>query len=241
MTLAIGHRGVAHRCPENTMASYAEALKLGVDMIELDVQRTLDGHLVIIHDDVVNRTSNGKGPVRAQDLAELKSLDFGSWFDPRFAGERIPTLAEVIDLVRGKAQLNIELKTTSAFDPGVERQLVTELKAAGFLDESLISCFDHYALRTVRAEDPAVRLGALYGNATGLAVDMARWAQAGALHPYFPFVTPQLVQDAHAANIQVNVWTVDSPDLARRLMSFGVDGIISNSAAVLELVKDSRR
>lgn len=241
MTRAIGHRGVAHRCPENTMASFAEALKLGIDMIELDVQRTLDGHLVILHDDAVNRTSNGKGPVRAQNLHDLKALDFGSWFDPRFAGERIPTLAEVIDLVRGKAELNIELKTTSALDPGVERQLVAELKAADFLADSLISCFDHYALRAVRAEETSVRLGALYANATGLAVDMARWAQAGALHPYFPFVTPRLVEEAHAANIQVNVWTVDSPDLARRLMSWGVDGIISNSASVLELIKESRR
>ena len=237
MTLAIAHRGVPRRFPENTLASFAEALRLGADMIELDVQRTQDGHIVVIHDEVVDRTSNGHGPVRSQTLAELKSLDFGGWYDPRFAGERLPSLAEVIDLVRGKAQLNVELKTTSTFDPGFEAQLVKELKAAAFLDDCILSCFDHYALRAVRQEDPGVRLGALYANGTGIAVDMARWADAQALHPFFPFVTPELVQTAHAAGVQVNVWTVDQPVLAQMMLAYGVDGIITNSPDILQQVK----
>lgn len=241
MTLAIGHRGVAQVRPENTMASFEEALKTGVDMIETDIQRTSDGHLVILHDDRVDRTSNGHGPLRAKTLAELKALDFGGWFDPRFARERIPTLAELLDLVRGKAQLNLELKTASPLDPGVEKQLIDELRAAHMLDDCIISCFDHYALRTVRAEEPKVQTGVLYTARTGLEVDMARWAEAQALHPFFFFVTPDLVSAAHAQQIRVNAWTVDSTDVAQMLMAVGVDGIISNSPDVLKLVKGAGR
>lgn len=240
MTLAIGHRGVAQVCPENTMASFAEALKTGVDMIETDIQRTRDGHLVILHDDRVDRTSNGQGALRSKTLEELKALDFGSWFDPRFAGELIPTLTEVLDLVRSKAQLNIELKTATPLDPGVEKQLVDELRAARMLDDCIISCFDHYALRAVRTEEPSLRTGVLYTARTGLEVEMARWAEAQALHPFYFFVTPDLIAEAHARQILVNAWTVDSPDAARMLMAIGVDGIISNSPDVLKVVKAAK-
>lgn len=243
MALAIAHRGVPKRFPENTMVSFAEALRLGADMIELDVQRTQDGHLVIIHDDVMDRTSNGNGPVRAQTLAQLKSLDFGGWYDPRFAGERIPTLAELVDLVRGKAQLNVELKSTSALDPGFEAQVLAELKAADFLDDCILSCFDFDALQTLRRENPTVRLGALYDHRLGRAGDVARWADEQtlqALHPHFAFASPMLVRAAHARGMQVNVWTVDKPILTRVLLAVGVDGIITNSPEILQLVKSSQ-
>ena len=114
--IVLAHRGYSAKAPENTMAAFELALAVGADGIELDVHMTRDGEIVVIHDDTLDRTTNGKGPVSDQTMAELRELDAGSWFSPEFAGERIPTLKLVLELIKDKdVLLNIEIKTGLGF------------------------------------------------------------------------------------------------------------------------------
>lgn len=235
--LPVGHRGIPALAPENTLAAFREALTAGAEMIELDIQRTRDGELVVIHDTSIDRTTDGKGRIRELTLAEIRSHDAGSWFSPAFAGEKVPTLAEVIDLERGRAVLNIELKSSFLIEPGFEEALLDCLRRENFLDQVIISSFDHFSLRLVKELNPKVRTGALYMALTGIAVDMARWARSDALHPYYLFVTPDLVREAHQAGLKVYTWTVDSPEAAKYLLKAGVDGIMSNRAEILEILR----
>lgn len=236
--LGIAHRGVAAVAPENTLASFEEALRLGAPMIELDVHRMAGGQLVVVHDDTIDRTTNGKGKVREMTLDQIRAYDAGSWFAPRFAGQRVPTLAEVIDLVRGRAGLNVELKTSSRTDPGVEGELIDLLKEEDFLDQVIISSFDYDALRVVKDLEPAVRTGVLCVAGTGSAIQLARRIGADALHPYFVFATPWLVARAHRHGLRVNAWTVDNPVAAAFLIKSGADGIISNTPKVLAMCRN---
>lgn len=233
--LPVGHRGIPALAPENTLAAFREALKAEAEMIELDVQRARDGEFVVIHDTSIDRTTDGKGRIRELTLAQIRSYDAGSWYSPAFAGEKVPTLAEVIDLVRGQAALNIELKSSFLIEPGFEEALLDFLGRKDFLDQVIISSFDHFSLRLIKGLNPTVKTGALYMALTGMAVEMARWSLADALHPYYMFVTPDLVREAHAAGLKVYTWTVDSPEAAKYLIKAGVDGIMSNRAEILEL------
>ena len=160
--LLIGHRGYPALYPENTLASFEGAMQAGCDMIELDVTLTRDRKLVVIHDDTLDRTTTGKGPVRGHALAEIKALDAGSWFDARFAAERVPELSEVIRLTAGRCMLNIEIKE-SAFEAdypvdAIEHQVVKLVKTSGALDRVIISSFDKRILERIAAMDapPAI-------------------------------------------------------------------------------------
>ncbi len=160
--LLIGHRGYPALCPENTLASFEGAMQAGCDMIELDVTLTKDRKVVVIHDDTLDRTTTGKGPVRGHALAEIKALDAGSWFDARFAAERVPELWEVMELTAGRCMLNIEIKD-SAFEEdfpadAIEHQVVKLVRKSGAMDRVIISSFDKRILQRIAAMDapPAV-------------------------------------------------------------------------------------
>ena len=235
----VAHRGACRRAPENTLAAFSAALELGAQAIELDVQRTRDGELVVIHDETVDRTTDGSGPVRELSLAEIRSLDAGSWFRPAFAGERVPTLSEVIRTVRGKACLNVEIKGGPnpgvAPDDDIAGQVLELLRAEDFLGQVLISSFNHEILARVRALDAAVPIAVLYLRHHSHALEVAARVGAQALHPFFASVTPGMVRAAHRRGLRVNPWTVDSPWVGRLLFSFGADAIITNQPSVLAL------
>ncbi|MGE5258214.1 MAG: glycerophosphodiester phosphodiesterase, partial [Hyphomicrobiales bacterium] len=144
--LLIGHRGYPARFPENTLASFQGAMQAGCDMIELDVTLTRDRKVVVIHDDTLNRTTNGNGAVSKHTLAEIKQLDAGSWFDPQFSAERVPEIDELIQLTANRCLLNIEIKT-SAFEAdypedAIERQVVKLVKTSQAMGRVIISSFD---------------------------------------------------------------------------------------------------
>ena len=148
--LLIGHRGYPARYPENTLAAFTGAMDAGCDMIELDVTLTRDRRVVVIHDDTLDRTTNGSGPVRDRTVEEMRKLDAGSWFAPRFAAERVPLLDEVIALTAGRCMLNIEIKE-SAFEEGypadaIEHQVAELVKTAGAMDRVIVSSFDRRIL-----------------------------------------------------------------------------------------------
>ena len=221
----IAHRGASNDAPENTLAAFELALEQGADCIELDCRVTCDGHLVVIHDATVDRTTNGSGKVSEMSLAEIRALDAGSWFHPRFAGERVPTLQEALLLLRGRCAVNVEIKGTKAHQPGIEEKVVGLLRAARVPAESvIISSFDSSYFPRLRAIDAALRLALIFKAAPPdlyeLDVDL--------LHPSLESVAPGLMQKAKASGLQVNVWTVDAEQGWCRALALGVDGIITN-------------
>lgn len=228
--LIIAHRGASAEAPENTLAAFRRALEIGVDAVELDVHLTSDGEPVVIHDPVLDRTTDGRGLVRDQALASLRRLDAGRWFGERFAGERVPTLAEALDLLRS-VRVIVEVKNGPIYYPGIAARLAAEVRAAAHPSVTA-SSFDHPVLVELKAE--AARLGIALDTAVlfvgrpvsplGLALE----AGADALHPHWAYLTPGLVGLAHASGLRVETWTVDDPSHMAHVAGVGPDGVMSN-------------
>jgi glycerophosphoryl diester phosphodiesterase len=213
--LRIGHRGAAGHAPENTLAAIRKGIALGVDFVEIDVRRTADGVLVVLHDGTVNRTTNGKGRVDRLSLQEVKKFNAGS-------GEHIPTLDEVLRVARGEAGLMLELKVK-----GVAPQTVEVVREAGFRDPVIYASFLHDELKHVRTVDPGASLMVLFGSLSRISVPRAM--------KYGPYVglrhdkaTRPLVDAFHRADLLVFVYTADAPSDIQHALSLDVDGIISN-------------
>lgn len=234
--LNIAHRGDSGNFPENTAAAFRAAADAGADMCELDVQATRDGAVVVMHDDSVDRTTDGAGAVAALTLAEMKRLDAGSWRGERFAGERVPTLEEVFAAVGGRLGLNIEIK-----EGAVERRVCEIIRANRALENSLVSSFEWGALRAVREIDPQVRVALLAEEDPARLLDAASAMGAYAVNPRFDMTTVEFCADAHARGLAVLVWTVDAPEAMRILISYGVDGIMTNYPARLREVLGGRK
>jgi glycerophosphoryl diester phosphodiesterase len=227
--LAVAHRGDPMSKPQNTKSSFLSALAYDIDMIETDVNMTRDGHLVVIHDQIVDFTSNGKGEVAGYTLAEIRRLDFGSWMGQSFAGEHIMTLQEILDLVAERdVALNIEIKNGPRMYEGIEEKVVATVKDRGAVDRVIVSSFDHSAIKNVKEIAPRVLCGILFSGAFIDPITPARLAGADGLHPEYSWVREELVSAARAAGLFVNVWTVDSEQQIRRMADIGVSGIISN-------------
>lgn len=158
--LIIAHRGSSKLAPENTMASFKEAFKHGATAIELDVHRTKDGHLVIMHDDTLDRTTTGRGRVGDFTLKELKELDAGSWFGPQFTGEKIPTLEEVLDWAKGKVKVDIEVKNSRQY-PGIEQDILRIVEEKELKDDVFITSFDKSVSENIEALAPEIKTGLL--------------------------------------------------------------------------------
>ncbi len=236
--LLIGHRGYPAKFPENTLASFEGAMQAGCDMIELDVTLTKDRKVVVIHDDTLDRTTTGKGPVRGHALAEIKALDAGSWFDARFASERVPELWEATELTAGRCMLNIEIKE-SAFEAGypadaVERQVVNLVKTGGAMERVIVSSFDQRILRRIAAmeDPPAIAYISDHGADKPL-VEMLLAIKAFSWHPRFKVLTRDQVHALHAAGLKVFPWTINTQAEADRILAMGVDGLICNEMQVM--------
>lgn len=226
MTLRIGHRGAAGTAPENTLISFLRAKELGAQGCEFDVHRTKDGHLVVIHDPDLHRTTDGKGLIRDLTLAQIREVDAGAWKGEEFRGQRVPTLAELIDAYPDL--LFLELKAGSTHYPGIESDLVAVLRETGALDRTQVSSFDHQALFLLHQLEPTLPTGMLHSCNLLNPVSLAQELGCTALHPNWHWVTPQYVAKAHAANLQVNTWTVNEPFLIAHMRALGVDGIMSD-------------
>lgn len=217
--LCIGHRGAMGYAPENTLASIDKALALGAPWVEIDVYH-VDGHLMVIHDDRLERTTNGQGYVTAQTYAYLRSLDAG-------AGQRIPTLEEVFDRVDRRAGINIELKGPGTAAPVVE--FIAGRLAQGWSREQiLISSFNHPELQRAKTLDPSLRIGALI---VGLPLRKAAFGSelhAYSVHPSLEFIDQDFVDDAHARGLKVFVFTVDEAEDIARMEILGIDGVFTN-------------
>jgi len=239
--LLIGHRGYPARFPENTLASFRGAIEAGCDMIELDVTITKDRRIVVIHDDTLDRTTAGKGPVRDRSFEEIRRLDAGGWFDPRFSAERVPELSEVLDLTAGRCLLNIEIKA-SAFEAGypadaIEHQVVALVTTTGAEDRVIISSFDWRILQRIAAMDspPALALISDHG-ADRSVIERLLAMKAFSWHPRFKVLTREQVDRMHAAGLKVFPWTINTREEAQRILALGVDGLICNELQVMRAV-----
>lgn len=231
----IAHRGASGLAPENTLAAFRLALELGARAMELDVHQAADKELVVIHDEDLRRTAGRSEHIRDLSWQELCRFDVGSWFDPKFSGERIPRLGEVLDLAGKKAELHLELKHGSRRYPGVEARLLEFLRRRRALKDCVISSFDHEALRAVRELEPKARLGYLLGDTRlEAAWDEMKALRAESLNLSRRKVDAARVAAAHRRRLKVLVYTVDESAEARRLKKLGVDGIFSDLPRLLE-------
>lgn len=225
----IAHRGVPHLAPENTMASFKAAIAMGVDGIETDIQLTKDGVMVICHDEMLDRTTDGKGLLKDYTLRELKSISAGSWFSDEFAAERIPTLEEFLDLVKDTdIMLDIEIKSGVVLYPGIEKKLIAMLREFGLGERTIISSFNHYSLVECKGIDSAIKTGALYMCGLVSPWEYAKRIGADALHPYFYNVRPEIMKGIRENNVVVNPFTVNGEAQMKYMIRMGVDGIITD-------------
>ncbi|HKD68553.1 MAG TPA: glycerophosphodiester phosphodiesterase family protein [Candidatus Binataceae bacterium] len=221
--LNIAHRGASGEFPENTLEAFAAAIDAGAQMCELDVQLSADRVAVVIHDDTVDRTTDGRGAVAAMSLAELQRLDAGRKLGSAFAGARVPTLDEVLSFVKGRCALDVELKAA-----GVEREVCRLLRAHDALADTIVSSFDWNSLAAARELEPALSLGVLADKRAAAMLDTAARLRAVSVNPRYDMVSPVLVQQAHRAGFKVLVWTVDKAARMRQMIAMGVDGIMTN-------------
>ncbi|HEX6290839.1 MAG TPA: glycerophosphodiester phosphodiesterase family protein [Herpetosiphonaceae bacterium] len=223
----IGHRGAAGYAPENTMASFERGLSLGVDAIELDVHPTSDGELVVIHDPTLDRTTDGHGLVSAHTLAQIQQLDAGSWFDPAFAGQRVPLFRDVMSWARGRTRVVIEIKQGPIFYPNVEELLIAALDQTGMRDQVMVISFDHHSVRKFKQLAPDVPTGVLYAGRCINPVALACDAQADALMPHWAMLTKEEVAAAHDAGLFIGPWGGPEQNY-EFIFATGVDAVIGD-------------
>jgi len=223
--MAIAHRGASSYAPENTFAAFDLAIAMGARHIELDVHFSSDGHLVVIHDDAINRTTDGAGPVTGHSLAALTALDAGSWFDPRFKGERVPTLGAVLERYKGRAHVHVEIKGHSA---GLAQKTVDLVRARGMAGQVTITSFQIAKLEETRAYAPELPTGWLVGQVSDASIAQARAMGLTQLCPRADTVTPELVSRLRAERFVVRAWGVATEDLMRQVVTAGADGMTVN-------------
>jgi glycerophosphoryl diester phosphodiesterase len=231
--LVIAHRGASGHRPENTLAAYELAVEQRADMIEVDLHRTRDGAVVVTHDEELAGLG-GRGEIADATLAEVRALDAGG-------GERVPTLAELLDGYGQRIPLNLELKRgTRAEYPELEAETLAALASRGLLERVLFSSFYDPVLHRLRGLAPAARIGLLISRRyPDRAIERAKGLGAEALHPEVMLVTRALVDEAHAAGLAVYSYTCDEPAEMERLLGLGVDGLFTNFPDRLRRILDA--
>lgn len=236
--LIIAHRGFRRLYPENTIIAFEAAINAGAHMIELDVTLSRDRRLIVIHDDTLDRTTNGVGPVKDMDLADIQKLDAGSWFDPRFQGEKVPTLEEVIDCCTNRIMVNIEIKT-STHEPedrpdSIEQQIVSLVRSRKCGRLILISSFHPEVLERIAKLDGNLSIGLITEEQD--AESVFPFSKKLNLHSWNPdagSVTKDLVREAHNRKIRVFPYTVNSVSRAKALFELQVDGLFTDDPALM--------
>lgn len=228
-TQIIAHRGASAYYPENTMVSFEAAIQMGADAIELDVHMSSDGEIVVLHDETLERTTNGSGYVHQYTFTQLKALDAGI-LKPEYRTERIPLLKDVLLLAKSlDIWVNIEIKAGSVPYPDMEQKLAEIVHACGMQEHVLFSSFNHYALVRLKRVWPEAPIAILHVSALVDAWEYAKKLGAIALHPLYAVTRiPGWVQGCRQAGVAVHAWTVDDEAVMEELMRLQVDGVVSN-------------
>ena len=238
MSLIYGHRGASGYAPENTLEAFRLAMEMGADGFELDVHMSKDGALVVIHDESVDRTTDGTGLVRDLTLAQLKALDASCGMEA-YKGAKIPTLDEVFDLIRDTRHIvNVEVKTDEWFYPQIEEKCLALAKEKGVEDRILYSSFNHYTLLKLRQLQPDAKLGMLFGDIMVKPWEYAEQLQVDYLHPMkMNIYVPGFSEGAAAAGYGVNMWTINDQETMALCLKTGA-GIITNYPDVAIALKN---
>lgn len=223
------HRGASGNFPENTLSSFREAARLPIYGVEFDVHMTADGELVVIHDESIDRTSNGHGYVKDMTLDELKLYDYGSWFAPEFAGETIPTLDEVLDIfAQTEHKLNIELKSDIFPYEGMVEKVLAIISDRQIESRVILSSFDHGAIQMAKQLAPQIETGALFMEVLVNPLDYLQNLPADALHLFFPTAVRPSLGEVYEAGVPVRTFTVNDENYAQMLKQVGVESIFTD-------------
>ena len=234
----IAHRGGSDLAPENTLAAFQNAIDLGVDMIEIDVEQTSDSIVVVIHDEKVDRTTNGTGWVDSLSFAYVKTLDAGSWFDKKFKNERIPSLEEVLQFVDGRVILLVEIKAGSERYPGIEQRTAEAIQKYNAHSWTIVQSFNEKAIERVRLLDPGIETYYLLGrnfkqyyqeirNQINQDTPIKPGYDGIAVH--HSMLDSKSVDSIKQFGLGVFTWTVDEVEAMKKMMDAGVDGIITDA------------
>ena len=223
----VAHRGAAGHAPENTLAAFERAVELGTGFIETDLHLTRDGQFVAIHDGTLDRTTNGKGTVHEFTLAEIRKVDAGLWYDRSYMGQRVPTLEEVLDFGRKHdVVFYLEVKYEAAW--GMHHALVAALQKSQSAARTIVISFDPKTIAAIRSLDNSLMVGILVDDPKIDAVKAALAVGARQLCLKWTLVTKDLVEQAHAAGLQLVTWTVNQVEEMHTVIAAGVDGIMTD-------------
>ena len=235
--LIIAHRGASAHAPENTLAAFVLAAEQDADAIELDVDLTRDGHVVVMHDATLDRTTDGRGRVADLTLDEIRRVDAGAWKSAEFRGERVPLLEEVFEAVWHRLLINVEIKGMSLRSRGLEAKVAALIEKHALLDRVIVSSFNPFALRRAKQIDSRLACGLLVAPDPPIFL-RGTWLASlipglNARHPHHSQVTKAMVDQLHAQGLAVNVWTVNQAGIARAMTQAGVDGLIGDDPVLL--------
>ncbi|MFB3162143.1 glycerophosphodiester phosphodiesterase family protein [Neobacillus sp. 179-J 1A1 HS] len=229
----VAHRGATGYAPENTIAAFDKGVEMKADYIEIDVQRSKDGELVIIHDNTVDRTTDGTGYVKDLTFEQIRSLDAGSFKGEQFTGEKIPTFDEILDRYHGKTGILIELKSPELY-PGIEGQVAQKLKERNLdkpqNEKIIIQSFNFESMKITNSLLPKVPIGVLTSNRAHTTEQALKEfsTYADYFNPSYGIVSKELVDQVHSLGMKIQSWTVRSHEAAQFLLDMNVDGIITD-------------
>lgn len=234
--LILAHRGSKGEAPENTLAAFKLAVTQESDGVELDVRLTKDNELIVIHDATIDRTSDGTGKVREMTLEEVQQFDAGSWFDEKFAGEKIPLLSEVLDVLPSHYLINIEVKDD--YDGAIDEPLLAFIQDQGDYDRFVVSSFDHKSVKRLKLAEPKLKIGLLYSNNIIDPVGYSKLAGVDvfSIHPLARLITAEEVLQAEAAGKPIYTYTINEEAAMKDAIEKRIDGIITDYPARLKQV-----
>ncbi len=247
--LTVAHRGGAALAPENTLGAFANAISIGVDMVECDVHLSKDGELVVMHDPDLTRTTDGRGFIYQMNLSELAGLNAAAKFRAAaWPVEPVPTLGQVLDLVQGKTSIQIEIKVEKFLGryTGIEQKVIDAVTARGMVDDVVIISFDFPTIAEVKKLDPRFKTGALMSTVDlnqssknpydQYVEEIIQQTNADYIMPSSAAVSDLLIKAAHARGLKMGVWTVNTAGEMRRMAEWGVDAITTNDSVLLKQV-----
>ncbi len=230
MKLIIAHRGASSYAPENTFAAFDRAFESGARHVELDVHSSRDGHIVVHHDDTLDRTTNGSGPVAEHTLADLKKLDAGSWFNPEFSNEKIPTLEEVLLQYKEKFYFHIEIK---GYSPTLISQVLKLIEKHALENRVTITSFKKAYLEETLQLSPTTHTGWLVKEVNEAVIKEARRIGIRQICPKATLMTPELVSHIHNEGFEVRAWGVSNEALMHQVIQSGAEGMTINFPDIL--------
>ena len=240
--LIFAHRGASAYAPENTIPSFQKAIELNADGVELDIQLSKDGQIVVVHDETINRTSNGTGWVKDYTLEELKQFRFNT-LHPEYENVTIPTMQEVIDVIKpSNLCINIELKTGIIQYPHIEEMILELIHKNDMDDRVIYSSFHHPSCAKIKELKKDAYIGFLTRDGIFDLPQYAKDHNANALNPaLYQLLYPNFVKDCHELGVDINVWTVDDPEHIKQALDLGVHSIISNKPDLVRQLLEERQ